>query len=208
MLLFALNPVITSVSVLFASLVGLTISNLHARQAEIHKTLILEVQYLRELQQLVLQENSNPQEDPTTTAAFLRNCLMAHAQLLLSRPYARSSDSIAADPHAYIASSLAPLLLHQQNVADRVRAILHQRSLRWLALHAAPFPLVHYGTLGVLVMAIVVSFLVATTMAEQPIAFGLPVRLLWAVLWTSFAALGSVCYDLAQPFGGCYHIAA
>jgi hypothetical protein len=32
------------------------------------------------------------------------------------------------------------------------------------------------------------------------------VRILWSLLTTSFLALGLVCFDLAQPFGGAYHI--
>lgn len=226
----AFYAVITSVSVLFASLVGLTISNLHSRQAEIHRTLILEVHYIRELQNLLLHYYSTDANKESSTNTIIHQCLARHIDLLLSRAYDQgrgrhknmTNDTALpatlpvtadiSDPHRYIESSLTPVLLeflkrpHPPALTKAVRAILHQRRQRWLALYATPFPSAHYGTLVVLAAAIVASFLVATT-ANGTVAFGMPVRLLWAILWTSLMALGSVVYDLAQPFAGLYHVA-
>ena len=75
-----------------------------------------------------------------------------------------------------------------------------------MALQTVPFPVVHYLTLALLALSIVVSFLVATAQAEFIFLRGLPVRVLWSVLITSFTALGIVIFDLAKPFGGAYHI--
>lgn len=207
--------VITSISVLFASLVGLTVSNLHSRQVDIHKSLIMEVHYLRELQQLVHHSLQHHPDQPRIEA-----CVEEHIQLLLSRRYATvknsSSSSRRTDDnntdtaddccaHTYIESSL-PALLFYPELASLARNIMHQRAERWMALQTAPFPMAHYATLTVLALSIVISFLVATAQAEFIFLTGLPVRLLWSVLMTSFTALGVVCLDLAQPFDGFYHI--
>lgn len=75
-----------------------------------------------------------------------------------------------------------------------------------MALQTATFPTVHYQTLALLAASIVISFLVATAQAESIFLRGMPVRVLWSVLITSFTALGVVCFDLAKPFGGAYHV--
>ena len=195
--------VITSVSLLFASLVGLTISNLHARQVEIHKTLILEVHYLRILQHYLPRL-------PAAMNTLVQQCLSQHTALLLSRPYANRTPG---DPHTYIASSLLPLIqLPRRNnnsnepIASLTDSILQQRSQRWLALYATPFPSVHYATLAVLATAIVLSFLVATTLTNHDNSRP-PLRLLLALMWTSLAALGGVIHDLARPFAEVYQVA-
>jgi len=89
----------------------------------------------------------------------------------------------------------------------RVQNLMNERGRRWMALQTVPFPLVHYLTLTLLALSIVVSFLVATAQAEFIFVTGLPVRVLWSVLITSFTALGVVCFDLSRPFRGAYHIA-
>lgn len=97
-----------------------------------------------------------------------------------------------------------------QMIVTQIQQIVHrlmsERGKRWMALQTAPFPKVHYQTLTLLAMSIVISFLVATAQAEFIFLRGMPVRVLWTVLITSFTALGVVCFDLAKPFGGAYHV--
>jgi len=87
-----------------------------------------------------------------------------------------------------------------------VDQILKQRSYRWLALRALHFPPIHYITLALLATGIAISFLVATDEAEFIFLRGLPVRILWTVLCTSFCALATLCFDLSRPFGGAYRV--
>ena len=95
----------------------------------------------------------------------------------------------------------------EAQLETRVQNLMNERGRRWMALQTVPFPLVHYLTLTLLALSIVVSFLVATAQAEFIFVTGLPVRVLWSVLITSFTALGVVCVDLGGPFRGAYHIA-
>lgn len=94
----------------------------------------------------------------------------------------------------------------EAQLETRVQNLMNERGRRWMALQTVPFPLVHYLTLTLLALSIVVSFLVATAQAEFIFVTGLPVRVLWSVLITSFTALGVVCVDLGGPFRGAYHI--
>jgi Protein of unknown function (DUF4239) len=230
--------VITSISVLFASLVSLTISNLHERQVDIHKSLVVEVHHLRQLLSLL--------ESPAAAASFdgerLREALVLlkqHKDVLFSARY--STPIERKDAHSYIESVLPALLRwsneqelwHQlteggsnrrqqppttfqyssstaQMIVSQVQLLVHrlmsERGKRWMALQTAPFPMVHYLTLALLASSIVISFLVATAQAEFIFLRGMPVRVLWSVLITSFTALGVVCFDLAKPFGGAYHV--
>ena len=94
----------------------------------------------------------------------------------------------------------------EAELETRVQNLMNERGRRWMALQTVPFPLVHYLTLTLLALSIVVSFLVATAQAEFIFVTGLPVRVLWSVLITSFTALGVVCVDLGGPFRGAYHI--
>jgi Protein of unknown function (DUF4239) len=98
----------------------------------------------------------------------------------------------------------AGIIISQVQVT--LHRIMSERGKRWTALQTAPFPKVHYQTLTLLALSIVVSFLVATAQAESIFLRGMPVRVLWSVLLTSFTALGCVCFDLAKPFGGAYHV--
>lgn len=214
------GPVITSVSVLFASLVGLTISNLHKRQAEIHRSLVAEVHSLRELYYLLTSSAVEPHVHPERLH-LAQSLVNDHIDDLFSIKFSTPNDR--QDAHAYIESGLPRLMLWSiqeltrrrisppahyitSQVRDLVKLIMEERTRRWMALQAVPFPLFHYFTLALLAMGIVVSFLVATSQAEFLFLKGLPIKILWSVLMTSFTALGVVCFDLASPFGGAYHI--
>jgi len=224
------GPVITSISVLFASLVGLTISNFHGRQVDVHRSMICEVHNLRALQALL--------DSPAAALSFgaeqlqeAKRLVQQHADTLFSPKFSTAAERKNA--HEYIESSLPALIqwrneqaLHRMEQANnlpkgfcpatalaiedqlqtRVQNLMNERGKRWMALQTVPFPMVHYLTLTLLALSIVVSFLVATAQAEFIFLHGMPVRVLWSVLITSFTALGVVCFDLSRPFRGAYHI--
>jgi hypothetical protein len=127
------------------------------------------------------------------------------------------------DPYKYIESNLLHILdsinekLSEQisfastdfflsQLQSLTHRVLQERSNRWLAMRALQFPTVHYVTLSLLALSIGVAFLVATDGAEFIFLHGLPVRILWSLLVTSFTALAVLCYDLSRPFGGAYRV--
>jgi hypothetical protein len=218
--------VITSVSVLFAALVSLTVSKLHSIQVDVHKSLVLEVHYLRELTRLLNAKAVSTTLDQSRLSEA-RKIVADHVNVLYSSQ--RHDDEAARmveerkNPHQYIESTLPNLIAwtidydgrsmtgnHWDEFVRRINAdirrlaqcLMEQRCHRWMALHTAPFPMVHYLTLTLLAVSIMISFLVATAQAEFIFLNGSPVRVLWSLLTTSFLALALVIFDLAQPFGG------
>jgi hypothetical protein len=214
------GPVITSISVLFATLVSLTISNLHSRQVDIRKSFLLEVQNIRRLQQL-LETTPAVRKRAPPAKEYLRQ----HSDNLV-RETRGDLTTVGGngDPHLFIESTL-PALLSWSHLAisklsteasdsqyvlmqiqDMTYSLLQERARRWLALEAMHFPAVHYLTLSLLALSIGISFLVATDQAGFIFLYGLPVKILWSVLAGSLAALGVLCFDLSMPFGGAYQV--
>jgi Protein of unknown function (DUF4239) len=216
------GPVITSISVLFATLVSMTVSNLYARQVEIQASLVQEVQAIRRLQHLLTSETAvlllNEMERSRLEYQFQK-----HKEQLMGEHHHRSGTDLMPEPYKYIESNLLNILdwinekLSEQmsfpstdffltQVQSLTLRLIQERSNRWLAMRALHFPMVHYVTLSLLALSIGVAFLVATDGAEFIFLHGLPVRILWSLLVTSFTALAVLCYDLSRPFGGAYRV--
>lgn len=223
------GPVITSISVLFASLLSTTIANLHSRQLAIQRSLIWEIHHLRELHLLM---------DSPLAKCCLSQKQLEEAKTLIQgyRERLLSQSTNFSDPHLYIESNLRSVsywcdsvlshyhqtmakarrpsspLVSPEALVDQIRRIstglLEGRVDQWTALLSLNFPFVHYLTLSVLAISILVSFIVATAQGE--VLFrndGLQsIRILWSLLIMTFAALGVLCYDLSRPFGGSYKI--
>jgi hypothetical protein len=219
------GPVITSISVLFATLVSMTVSNLYARQVDIQASLIQEVHAIRRIQQLLASDTAvvllNDVERSRLAFQFQR-----HKDQLVAEhhsPHRRGAPDPLLDPYKYVESNLLHILDSiNDKLSERIsfastdfflsqlqgltQRVLHERSNRWLAMKALQFPAVHYVTLSLLALSIGVAFLVATDGAEFIFLHGLPVRILWTLLVTSFTALAVLCYDLSRPFGGAYRV--
>lgn len=221
------GPVITSISLLFAVLVSITVQNLHSGQSDIQKSFVMEKQALRMLHHAVECSSSCLSE---IKRVELLKFIQEHSDRLVRESSAAHVEvSKEPNPDAYIQANMLTLLtaiynnelslhlqlnshLNKQNkelisrVQRCVDQILKQRSYRWLALRALHFPPIHYITLALLAIGIAISFLVATDEAEFIFLKGLPVRILWTVLCTSFSALATLCFDLSRPFGGAYRV--
>jgi hypothetical protein len=221
------GPVITSISVLFATLVSMTVSNLYARQVDIQASLIQEVHAIRRLQQLLASETAvvllNEMERSRLAFQFQRHKEQLMVEHQQQHHHWSSSGDLLLDPYKYIESNLLHILdsinekLSEQisfastdffmsQLQSLTQRVLQERSNRWLAMKALQFPIVHYVTLSLLALSIGVAFLVATDGAEFIFLHGLPVRILWTLLVTSFTALAVLCYDLSRPFGGAYRV--
>ncbi|GKY97609.1 hypothetical protein MPSEU_000719300 [Mayamaea pseudoterrestris] len=217
------GPVITSISVLFGTLVSVTVATLHSRQFDIQKSLIIEMQTLRQLQ-FLLNSKSVSTVLESTVRLWAIGCVSQHSRQFLLDHYDNDTERSDTDPHARIESNLITLLngcndllLSDKDFDARMRLVISatrdlalklikQRTNRWLALKALKFPAVHYMTLSLLALGISISFLVATDEADFIFLHGLPVKILWTILMSSFAALAVVLNDLTRPFGGSYRV--
>jgi hypothetical protein len=220
------GPVVTSISVLFATLISVTVSSLHSRQQDVQVSLINEIQALRQLQALL----SSPLHHNFLSAAerhvadeqvdLLGVCVSTEARTTQRRPHKTNH-------HEYIDSQSAQLLTFCDEIElsylvkprgrhdprmllgrirETVASVRTERKNRWVAV-TSQFPAVHYFTLGLLVVSILLSFLVTTDEAEFIFLKGLQVRILWSVLVTCFSSLAVVCGDLADVYSGNYAVA-
>ena len=225
------GPVVTSISVLFATLISVTISTLHSRQQDVQQSLINEVEALRMLEAAMVS--------PLYATCTTQVEKLALAESIVSLRTAVTTESANEDarpqrhlnPHEYIALQSDQLL----NLCDRIevdfvssdkkqrhrpdprpllctirnliQTIRSERKNRWIAVTSMHFPMAHYLTLGLLVVSILIAFLVTTDEADYIFLHGLQVRVLWSVLVTCFSSLAVVCVDLSDAFSGAYAVA-
>jgi hypothetical protein len=134
------GPVITSISVLFASLVSMTISSLHSRQVDIQRSFIWEVHQLRLLQSLLASQLAKvalSDDDRMQALALVHqysDCLFSDQS---SSSVERSDSTLPAllqwfnqverrsDPHLYIESTLPALLQWCNQVESEYRVSIH-----------------------------------------------------------------------------------
>lgn len=200
------GPVITSISVLFATLVSITVSFLHDRQMTLFHFFVKQIDDLRMLQCILKQMPESLRQDAKQLTHEYTERLVRD----------ESGDQTPTDS---LDVSLRGLLLLFQSALSNPRnkacplaemayecvtRIQQAQSRRWTALQAK-FPVMHYATLALLAFAICISFLVAT---DQSISIfeSLQVRILWTILIGAFTSLAVVCYDLSSPFAGAYQV--
>lgn len=222
----AINGVVlAAISILFAVLIGTTISTLKQRQADIQLAVHIEATQLRILQSLL-------DFYPKTTTGLAQKCryylheytsrLLAEgngmvnlealdlsgmdselnavlAQLNSAAAGASISSSISTNTNTRI----PPLLLSQSFTA--CHRLYEERAKRITALQST-FPLLHYALLAALANSICVAFLMETNQDILVFLNSIQLRLLWTILVATFSALGLVCYDLGHPFRGSYQI--
>lgn len=196
------GPVITSVSVLFATLVSTTVSSLHGRQVAIRSAYVEQLDAIRHLRLLL-----------TNLSPKLGQELEPHLQ-----NYTRSVLQDDWDTRRTMEPSLRCMMLALQETLDnapnsplllqayQVVLLMNQiRCQRWKALQTT-FPAMHYAALALLATTICIAFLVATDQSTL-IFESLQVRILWCILVGAFTSLAVVCFDLSSPFLGAYHTA-
>jgi len=183
------GPVITSVSVLFATLVSTTISTLHKRQMEILRSLTRQLEGLQILEMI--------SQDQTI------NAHLSALKLL----YVQQDNAVNnwTEIDAVLSHMLRRLQKSRHAEAYTIVKDMHQeRSQQRVSLQPA-FPGIHYLTLSILAFSISLSFLIAIDQSMS-ILGSLQCRILWSILIGAFTSLGVLCYDLSSPFMGAYQV--
>jgi hypothetical protein len=215
--------VVAAISILFAVLIGTTISTLKQRQADIQLAVHIEATQLRILQSLL-------EFYPNTTTALAQKCryyLHEYTSRLLAEGNgmvnleALDLSGMDSELNAVLAqlnsaaagasirnsintsTNIPPLLLSQSFTA--CHRLYEERAKRITALQST-FPLLHYALLAALANSICVAFLMETNQDILVFLNSIQLRLLWTILVGTFSALGLVCYDLGHPFRGSYQI--
>lgn len=157
------GPVITSISVLFATLVSTTVSFLHDRQIRMKSLFVTQIDELRILQGVLLKQM------PASLQQDAKHLTHEYTERLVHDERGEQTPTDTLD------SALRNLLLLFQSAMSNPRntsplvgmayecvtRIQQAQSNRWTALQTK-FPAMHYTTLSLLALAICISFLVAT----------------------------------------------
>jgi hypothetical protein len=205
------GPVITSISVLFATLVTTTVSSLFHRQLEIRSAFTDQIDTIRHLYLLLTNI-------PTALREELRPHLDRYTSTLVQEEHhgaQKSRTATTTNAHAMDPSTRSLLLILQRSMTtksnpimtqayDAVLQLIRLRSQRFKALQTK-FPTMHYAALALMASTVCVAFLIATDQSQQ-IFESLQVRLLWCILVGAFTSLAVVCFDLSSPFVGAYQV--
>lgn len=196
------GPVITSISVLFATLVSITVSFLHDRQIRMKSLLVNQLDELQNLQLMIEHLPESMREDAKLlTHRYTENFLDNEDEGMNTFP--SSLQKLSLFFQAQIANSRrqSPLMGMAYECVTRIHEAHSDRCL----LLRSKFPAMHYTTLGLLAFSICISYLVATDQTHL-IFYSLQVRILWTILIGAFTSLAVVCYDLSSPFLGAYQV--
>jgi len=207
----AINGVVVpSIAILFATLIGTTISTLRERQAAIETAINMEAGQLRMLQSLM---DSIP---PACDTSRCRRYMMQY----VSRLIAESQPTVVVSQMGTSLDSELNAVLHELNQFSFQTAVpgtilgqsysacsklYEERAKRVTALRSG-FPMLHYAIVAGLAMSICLAFLLETDQQLLVFLNAIQLRILWTMLLGTFSALAIVCYDLIQPFRGSYQV--
>jgi hypothetical protein len=199
------GPVITSISLLFATLVSTTVSTLHNRQIQTYDSFSKQMHEVNQLLSLMHHLS-------VSQGAIMRPTVRELARGIFRESF-RESQSNAIEPlidtllfqvHTWMVNPKEASSVVSE-ARESLMRIAEARRCHFTTLNTR-FPAMHYVALGLLAACICASFLIATDQALHVLE-SIPVRLLWSILIGAFSSLAVVCYDLASPFAGAYKVA-
>jgi Protein of unknown function (DUF4239) len=202
------GPVTLSVSILFGTMVAMTIQTLYNRQITIHKMLISMIEEVRELW-LVLEGFPEPYRkqgrqllDTFVTASFqdfneglvtptsLRRKEMGALLLLLNQ----LSDDDKTKTPTYIGGAYSSIHSMKEIRSELISTL--ETEFSWA----------HYANILALASILLFVFLLETDQDAMQYLVGFQLSICWAMLVGTYSMLGIVIYDLATPFSGFFSI--
>lgn len=202
------GPVTLSISILFGTLVAMTIQTLYNRQTTIHKMLVSSTEEVRELS-LLIEDFPEPYRrqgkqllesfvaasirdlsDGNITPESLRRKEMGSLLLMLNK---LSEDAIVKCP-----GYLGEVYSSVQRMKD-IRSEL-------ISTLSTVFSGVHYFNIVALASTLLFVFLLETDQEAMQFLVGFQLSVCWAMLIATYSMLGVVIYDLATPFSGVFSV--
>jgi hypothetical protein len=209
------GPVLSSISILFATLTATTVANLYNRQNRIQQNLVTQIEEIKNISVMVqsfpdpyreeareilrgwLQKLEDAIAKGNLTTKDARNNHLDPLLLLLNK---MSADTFAGAKGALSDNILGSCYSSISKISDQ-RAALITNIL-------ATFPPKHYVTLAVLASSVCLVFLMVADRDLLYFLAGFQLKALWALLIGVFALLAVVLLDLMMPFGGTYTVLA
>lgn len=198
------GPVITSISVLFATLVSTTISFLHDRQLKMKSLFTEQMDELQILRLMLAQMPEPLRNDAILLTQQYTKCLLQNNEGQVNPTDARDASLFSLLQLLQVEMTLKRPSPIATMAFECVTRIQQAQSNRRTVLQTK-FPAMHYTTMWTLALGICLSFLVATD-SSLLIFESLQVRILWTILIGAFTSLAVVCYDLSSPFVGAYQV--
>jgi Protein of unknown function (DUF4239) len=206
----AINGVVVpAISILFATLISNTVSSLRQRLLDIRSAINMESGDLRVLATMIDSYPPGPDQDKC------RSYLIQYTSRLIaeSRPGVNVNDIEPTGMYTEMYGVLAQLNCMSSRMDNMpsshclsesyaaVTRLNNERSRRISALQST-FPSLHFIMMSALAVSICMAFLMETDQELLIFLNSIQLRLLWTMLIGTFSALGVVCYDLNDPFGG------
>lgn len=208
--------VVPSISILFATLISQTVTTLRQRQLDIRQCINREAGDLRVLSGMVdSYPYSYQREKCHGYLTQYTSRLISECQSGVKINSLEFSGSLDSEMNGFL-STLNELSISKNNdvapsdtiLAESYSAVVRlnsDRSARITAMQTT-FPMLHYGILAALGASIAIAFLIESNQEVLVFLNALQLKILWAMLCGTFAALATVCYDLGDPFRGSYQI--
>lgn len=209
---------VLAISILFANLIGTTITTLRQRQLDIRTSINLEAGQLRILQSLIEVLNNNGEQQvccsylaqytsrliaesqPTFESHALTGSLDTELNGIL-----RSLNRLAVMSKDPKNAEVTPNNLVLDKSYQSCTKLYEERAKRVASLRSA-FPALHFVIVATLAFSICIAFLLESNQDILMFLNAIQLRILWTMLVGTFSALAIVCYDLGNPFRGSYQI--
>jgi hypothetical protein len=206
--------VVPAISILFAILIGQTITTLRQRQYDLQLCITMEASRLSQLQTLLADfpDSAIPTFKCKSYLQQYTSRLIFECHETVNLDFSRLSGMDSELNEVFRALNQAAsaengeystMLIDQAFIL--AESLSEERSKRITALQST-FPMLHYTILTALALSICVAFLMETNQELLIFLNAIQLRLLWTMLVGTFCALALVCYDLGHPFRGAYQI--
>lgn len=210
-----------AISILFANLIGTTITTLRQRQLDIRTAINMEAGQLRILQSLLdVIPDPNEQQLCWEYLAQYTSRLIAESQPAIEinslsgsldtelNGILRSLNRLAVlteNPNLERGGRPIPSRLVVDKAYQSCAKLYEERARRITSLRST-FPVLHFAIVATLAISICVAFLLESNQDLLMFLNAIQLRVLWTMLVGTFSALAIVCYDLGNPFRGSYQI--
>jgi hypothetical protein len=220
------GPVTLAVSILFGTLVSMTIQTLYNRQTSLHSNYVSTVEEVRELY-VMMQTFPEPykSEGQAWLSRFLDETL---DDLVVSNKYSNNHQEQVTSPTTSTTTRNTTTLRKKQTtrllqllnrlsqdkdqcppyigqVYSGVNRLKELRS-EFLATFQTVFAPAHYINIVILAATLLFVFLLETDQTTLQFLLGFQLSICWALLVGTFSMLSAVIYDLASPFTGIFSI--
>ena len=207
------GPVTFSISILFGTLVGLTVSTLHSRQRDIHKHLIGISEELRELE---LYVDGFPEPYKAKCQLYLEHFSKYFIDDLQSgdiRMSAALGETKAGSLHRERELSTMTLELNELSQEDycpqRLVGLAYDSLYRLKGLRVelissltSTFSSAHYLNMSILASMLLFIFLLETDNSAMQFLLEFQLSICWGLLVGAYSLLAVVVFDLTTPFTG------